>query len=105
LSLIDLFEAIAELHSTTVSVQVAGDRPYTKSGPILADVERETEETAAAKSPNCERGSLVSVIGPHMVNPRRLGRPPPRPCRPLTATLATVLRIGPAPCWQIITAP
>jgi hypothetical protein len=59
----DLFEAIAELHSTTVSVQVAGDRPYTKSGPILADVERETEEAAAAEVRFEFSKTLRQVIG------------------------------------------
>lgn len=59
----DLYEAIAELHSTTVSVQVAGDRPYTKSGPILADVERETEETAAAEVRFEFSKTLRQVIG------------------------------------------
>jgi hypothetical protein len=59
----DLFEAIAELHSTTVSVQVAGDRPYTKSGPILADVERETEDTAAAEVRFEFSKTLRQVIG------------------------------------------
>jgi hypothetical protein len=39
----ELAEAIAELHSTVVSVQLVSrkGRPYTKSGPILSDVERE----------------------------------------------------------------
>lgn len=59
----DLFEAIAELHSTTISVQVAGDRPYTKSGPILADVERETEKTAAAEVRFEFSKTLRQVIG------------------------------------------
>ncbi len=59
----DLFEAIAELHSTTVSVQVTGDRPYTNSGPTLADVERETEGTAAAEVRFEFPKTLRQVIG------------------------------------------
>lgn len=59
----DLFEAIEELHSTTVSVQVAGDRPYVKSGPILADVERETEESTAAEVRFEFSKALRQVIG------------------------------------------
>lgn len=41
----ELAEAIAELHSTVVSVQLVSrkGRPYTKSGPILSDVEREPD--------------------------------------------------------------
>lgn len=41
----DLTEAIMELHSTVVSVQLVSrqGRPYTKSGPILSDVEREPD--------------------------------------------------------------
>jgi hypothetical protein len=41
----ELAEAIAELHSTIVSVQLVSrqGRPYTKSGPILSDVEREPD--------------------------------------------------------------
>jgi hypothetical protein len=39
----ELAEAIQELHSTVVSVQLVSrrGRPYTKPGPILSDVERE----------------------------------------------------------------
>lgn len=42
----DLAEAIQELHSTTVSVQLVSrkGRAYTKSGPILSDVEREPDD-------------------------------------------------------------
>lgn len=41
----DLAETIMELHSTVVSVKVVSHkgRPYTKSGPILSDVEREPD--------------------------------------------------------------
>lgn len=41
----ELAEAIMELHSTIVSVQLVSrkDRPYMKSGPILSDVEREPD--------------------------------------------------------------
>lgn len=41
----ELSAAIAELHSTVVSVQLVSrqGRPYTKSGPILSDVEREAD--------------------------------------------------------------
>lgn len=42
----ELAEAIAELHSTFVSVRLVSrkGRPYTKSGPILSDVEREPDD-------------------------------------------------------------
>ena len=41
----ELADAIAELHNTVVSVQLVSrqGRPYTKSGPILSDVEREPD--------------------------------------------------------------
>jgi len=41
----ELVEAVMELHSTVVSVRVVSrkGRPYVKSGPILADVEREPD--------------------------------------------------------------
>jgi len=41
----ELAEAVMELHSTVVSVQLVSrqGRPYTKSGPILSDVEREPD--------------------------------------------------------------
>jgi hypothetical protein len=41
----ELAEAIMELHSTVVSVQLVSrqGRPYIKSGPILSDVEREPD--------------------------------------------------------------
>ena len=41
----ELVEAIEELHSTTISVKVTSrnGRAYTKSGPILSDVEREDD--------------------------------------------------------------
>jgi hypothetical protein len=41
----ELAEAIAELHSTIVSVKLVSrqGRPYVKSGPILSDVEREPD--------------------------------------------------------------
>lgn len=42
----ELAEAIAELHSTVVSVKLVSrqGRPYTKSGPILSDVEHEDDD-------------------------------------------------------------
>jgi plasmid replication initiation protein len=42
----ELVEAIEELHSTTVSVHITSrnGRSYTKSGPILSDVERDDED-------------------------------------------------------------
>lgn len=42
----DLIEAVMELHSTTVSVRLTSraGRAYTKSGPILSDVEREDDD-------------------------------------------------------------
>lgn len=42
----DLVEAIEELHSTTISVKVNSrtGRAYTKSGPILSDVERDDDD-------------------------------------------------------------
>ena len=42
----ELVEAIEELHSTTISVKVTSrnGRAYTKSGPILSDVEREDDD-------------------------------------------------------------
>ena len=45
LSRSDLAEAVMELHSTVVSVQLVSrkGRAYTKSGPILSDVEREPD--------------------------------------------------------------
>jgi hypothetical protein len=41
----ELVDAITELHGTIVSVQLVNNegRPYTKSGPILSDVEREPD--------------------------------------------------------------
>jgi len=41
----ELIEAVMELHSTVVSVQLVSrnGRPYVKSGPILSDVEREPD--------------------------------------------------------------
>lgn len=47
----ELVEAIMELHSTTISVQLttAEGRAYTKSGPILSDVEREADDLADAE--------------------------------------------------------
>ncbi len=47
----ELAEAIAELHSTVVSVQLVSrrGRPYTKSGPILSDVEREPDSLEDAE--------------------------------------------------------
>jgi hypothetical protein len=41
----ELVEAVMELHSTVVSVKLVSraGRPYTKSGPILSDVEREPD--------------------------------------------------------------
>lgn len=45
----DLVEAIEELHSTTISVHVTSrnGRAYTKSGPILSDVERDDDQLDA----------------------------------------------------------
>ena len=42
----ELAEAVMELHSTVVSVKLVSrqGRPYTKSGPILSDVEREPDD-------------------------------------------------------------
>lgn len=42
----ELVEAVMELHSTIVSVQLVSrkGRPYVKSGPILSDVEREPDD-------------------------------------------------------------
>ena len=42
----ELVEAIEELHSTTISVRLTGrkGRTYTKSGPILSDVERDDDD-------------------------------------------------------------
>lgn len=47
----ELVEAISELHSTTISVRVVneGRKPFTKSGPILSDVEREDEDVSGAE--------------------------------------------------------
>ena len=47
----ELVEAIEELHSTTVSVELMDPkgRRYTKSGPILSDVEREADELVGAE--------------------------------------------------------
>jgi len=41
----ELADAVMELHSTVISVQLVSrrGRPYTKSGPILSDVEREPD--------------------------------------------------------------
>jgi hypothetical protein len=48
----ELAEAIAELHSTVVSIQLVSrkGRPYTKSGPILSDVEREPDSLDDAET-------------------------------------------------------
>lgn len=47
----ELVEAIAELHSTTISVRLTSrqGRAYTKSGPILSDVEREADDLSDAE--------------------------------------------------------
>ncbi|NVO25747.1 replication initiation protein [Donghicola mangrovi] len=47
----ELVSAIEELHSTSISVRVVEDgrKPYTKSGPILCDVEREDEDAIGAE--------------------------------------------------------
>jgi hypothetical protein len=47
----ELAEAVQELHSTIVSVQLMSrrGRPYTKSGPILSDVEREPDDLDGAE--------------------------------------------------------
>jgi len=41
----ELADAVMELHSTVISIQLVSrqGRPYTKSGPILSDVEREPD--------------------------------------------------------------
>jgi hypothetical protein len=51
LSIPELEEVIAELHSTTVSLKLTDDagRDYVKSGPILSDVEREREDLPKAE--------------------------------------------------------
>jgi hypothetical protein len=50
-SRVELAEAVMELHSTVVSVQLVSrqGRPYVKSGPILSDVEREPDELDGAE--------------------------------------------------------
>lgn len=47
----ELVDAVEELHSTTVAVRLtdARGRKFTKSGPILSDVEREDEELSGAE--------------------------------------------------------
>lgn len=48
----ELTDAIYELHGATVSVRLtnaAGSRPYTQSGPLLADVQREDDDLDAAE--------------------------------------------------------
>jgi hypothetical protein len=47
----ELAEAIAELHSTIVSIKLVSrqGRPYVKSGPILSDVEREPDSLEDAE--------------------------------------------------------
>ena len=47
----ELVEAIEELHSTTISVHVTSrnGRAYTKSGPILSDVERDDDDQRGAE--------------------------------------------------------
>lgn len=47
----ELVEAINELHGTVVSVQLVNNqgRPFTKSGPILSDVEREPDSIDCAE--------------------------------------------------------
>lgn len=47
----ELVEAIEELHSTTISVHVTSrnGRAYTKSGPILSDVERDDDDQLDAE--------------------------------------------------------
>jgi hypothetical protein len=47
----ELVEAIEELHSTTISVKVTSrnGRAYTKSGPIISDVEREDDDLLDAE--------------------------------------------------------
>jgi plasmid replication initiation protein len=47
----ELVEAIEELHSTTVSIHITSrkGRSYTKSGPILSDVERDDDDQAGAE--------------------------------------------------------
>ena len=47
----ELVEAIEELHSTTISIHVTSrnGKAYTKSGPILSDVERDDDDQAGAE--------------------------------------------------------
>jgi hypothetical protein len=47
----ELIDAIDELHGATVSIRLTsrGGRAYTKSGPLLADVEREEDDLDAAE--------------------------------------------------------
>lgn len=47
----ELVDAIQELHTTTISVQLVSPdgRAYTKSGPILSDVEREADDLLDAE--------------------------------------------------------
>jgi plasmid replication initiation protein len=47
----ELVEAIEELHSTTISIHVTSrkGRSYTKSGPILSDVERDDDDQTDAE--------------------------------------------------------
>jgi hypothetical protein len=47
----ELLDAIYELHGTTISVRItsAGSRPFTRTGAILSDVEREDEDLDGAE--------------------------------------------------------
>ncbi len=51
ISVPELIELIQELHTTTLSLKLtdANGRKYTKSGPILSDVERENEDQTQAE--------------------------------------------------------
>jgi len=61
----ELVEAIAELHSTVISVKLTSrnGRAYVKSGPILSDVEREAEDLSDAEIRFEFSPTLRRVIG------------------------------------------
>jgi len=61
----ELVEAIAELHSTVISVKLTSrnGRAYVKSGPILSDVEREAEDLSEAEIRFEFSPALRRVIG------------------------------------------
>lgn len=61
----DLLDAIEELHGATISIRVTSrnGRAFTKSGPLLADVEREDEYLDAAEIRFTFSATLRRVIG------------------------------------------